>query len=78
VKGLIPLPNHQWHQGEAAVIVSIMASGGLLDQTLPLVTAIKKNNLFREEKELVTPWIDALAQQGHFDTSTLASSQPTR
>jgi tetratricopeptide (TPR) repeat protein len=78
VKGLIPLPNHQWHQGEAAVIVSIMASGGLLDQTLPLVTAIKKNNLFREEKELVTPWIDALAQQGRFDPAFLASSPPNR
>lgn len=60
VKDLLPLPNYKWHQGEAAVIVSIMASGGLLDQTQPLVKVIKPSHLFPEEKELVTPWLDRL------------------
>jgi tetratricopeptide (TPR) repeat protein len=63
VKSLIPLPQYRWHQGEAAVILSIMASGGCLDQTAPLATSIKKDGLLREEREMVTPWLDALALQ---------------
>jgi hypothetical protein len=40
-----------------------MASGGCLDQTAPLATSIKKDGLLREEREMVTPWLDALALQ---------------
>jgi len=73
VKSLIPLPQYRWHQGEAAVILSIMASGGCLDQTAPLATSIKKDGLLREEREMVTPWLDALALQ-HAPTAPAVAS----
>lgn len=75
VKSLIPLPQYRWHQGEAAVILSIMASGGCLDQTAPLATSIKKDGLLREEREMVTPWLDALALQPAPKTPAVASNR---
>lgn len=75
VKSLIPLPQYRWHQGEAAVILSIMASGGCLDQTAPLATSIKKDGLLREEREMVTPWLDALALQPAPTAPAVASTR---
>lgn len=75
VKSLVPLPQYRWHQGEAAVILSIMASGGCLDQSAPLATSIKKDGLLREEREMVTPWLDALASQPTPNTPAVASNR---
>jgi tetratricopeptide (TPR) repeat protein len=75
VKSLIPLPQYRWHQGEAAVILSIMASGGCLDQTAPLATSIKKDGLLREEREMVTPWLNALALQPAPTAPAVASTR---
>ena len=75
VKSLVPLPQYRWHQGEAAVILSIMASGGCLDQTAPLATSIKKDGLLREEREMVTPWLDALALQPAPTAPAVASTR---
>jgi tetratricopeptide (TPR) repeat protein len=75
VKSLVPLPQYRWHQGEAAVILSIMASGGCLDQTASLALSIKKDGLLREERELVTPWLEALAQQPAITEPAVASTR---
>ena len=53
---LVPLPRHRWHQGEAAVIASILASSGQIDRSAPLAAQIDPAQLFAEEKSLFTPW----------------------
>ncbi len=53
---LVPLPKYQWHQGEAAVIATIMASSGKLESCSGLVGQIDSNRIFKEEKALVEPW----------------------
>ncbi|MCB1208362.1 MAG: hypothetical protein KDK97_03490 [Verrucomicrobiales bacterium] len=53
---LVPLPKYQWHQGEAAVIASIMASAGKLESCSSLVAQIDSSRIFKEEKALVEPW----------------------
>lgn len=53
---LVPLPRHRWHQGEAAVIASILASSGQIDRSAPLAAQIDLTQLFAEEKSLFTPW----------------------
>lgn len=53
---LIPLPQHRWHQGEAAVIASIIASSGQIDRTKTLIQQIDPSQLFAEERALLAPW----------------------
>lgn len=53
---LVPLPRHRWHQGEAAVIASILASSGQIDRSAPLAAQIDPNQLLTEEKALFSPW----------------------
>lgn len=54
---LVPLPRHRWHQGQAAVIASILASGGQLDASRPLLEQIDPQQLFEEERQIVQPWM---------------------
>jgi hypothetical protein len=58
---LIPLPRYRWHQGEAAVIASIIAATGTLDKTSGLLTQIDVTSLFEEERILVAPWQQQLS-----------------
>jgi hypothetical protein len=53
---LVPLPRHRWHQGEAAVIASILASSGQIDRSAPLAAQIDATQLFAEENALFSPW----------------------
>ncbi|MBK8037238.1 MAG: hypothetical protein IPK22_08895 [Verrucomicrobiaceae bacterium] len=53
---LVPLPRHRWHQGEAAVIASILASSGQIDRSAPLAAQIDPNQLLTEERALFSPW----------------------
>lgn len=53
---LIPLPQHRWHQGEAAVVASIIASAGKIDRSSALIQQIDITQLLPEEKSLFEPW----------------------
>lgn len=53
---LIPLPQHRWHQGEAAVLASIIASAGKIDRSSALIQQIDIAQLLPEEKSLFDPW----------------------
>ncbi len=53
---LVPLPRHRWHQGEAAVIASILATSGQIDRSAPLAAQIDATQLFAEENALFAPW----------------------
>ncbi len=54
---LVPLPRHRWHQGQAAIIASILAAGGSLDSARPLLEKIDPQLLFSEEREVVQRWM---------------------
>lgn len=54
---LVPLPKHRWHQGQAAVIASILAAGGNLNSARPLLEQIDPGLLFAEERQIVQPWM---------------------
>jgi hypothetical protein len=58
---LVPLPKYRWHQGEAAVIASIIAAAGNFDRSSALLGQIDSSLLFEEEKHLVEPWHQKLA-----------------
>ncbi len=53
---LIPLPQHRWHQGEAAVVASIIASAGKIDRSSALIQQIDPTQLLPEEHTLFDPW----------------------
>ncbi|MBL9142337.1 MAG: hypothetical protein JNM99_01535 [Verrucomicrobiaceae bacterium] len=53
---LVPLPKYRWHQGEAAVIASIVAAAGNFDRSSALLGQIDDSLLFAEERLLVEPW----------------------
>ncbi|MGV3660983.1 MAG: hypothetical protein ACO1TE_12415 [Prosthecobacter sp.] len=53
---LIPLPQHRWHQGEAAVVASIIASAGKIDRATFLIQQIDPTQLLPEEHALFDPW----------------------
>ena len=53
---LVPLPRYRWHQGEAAVIASIVAASGNFDRSAALLGKIDTAKLFPEELALVNPW----------------------
>ncbi|WP_395744446.1 hypothetical protein [Prosthecobacter sp.] len=53
---LIPLPQYRWHQGEAAVLASIIASAGKIDRTSALIQQIDVTQLLPEEHTLFDPW----------------------
>jgi hypothetical protein len=53
---LVPLPRFSWHQGEAAVIASILAAAGSVDRSTVLLNQIKTEGLFEEERAMVGPW----------------------
>ncbi|MDB6119779.1 MAG: hypothetical protein JWO08_3560 [Verrucomicrobiaceae bacterium] len=52
---LIPLPRYRWHQGEAAVIASIVAATGSYDRSASLIKQIDTASLFPEEQALTVP-----------------------
>lgn len=56
LKLLIPLPHYRWHQGEAAVLASIIASAGQIDRSSPLIQQIDTSLLFPEEHTHFDPW----------------------
>ena len=53
---LIPLPQYRWHQGEAAVLASIIASAGKIDRSSALIQQIDPTQLLPEEHTLFDPW----------------------
>jgi len=53
---LIPLPQYRWHQGEAAVLASIIASAGKIDRSSALIQQIDPSQLLPEEHTLFDPW----------------------
>ncbi len=53
---LIPLPQYRWHQGEAAVVASIIASAGKIDRSSALIQQIDSTQLLPEEHTLFDPW----------------------
>jgi hypothetical protein len=53
---LIPLPQYRWHQGEAAVLASIIAAAGKIDRSSALIQQIDPAQLFPEERTLFDPW----------------------
>lgn len=53
---LVPLPRHRWHQGEAAVLASIISATGEIDRSSPLIQQIDASLLFVEERQLFDPW----------------------
>jgi hypothetical protein len=53
---LIPLPRHRWHQGEAAVLASIISATGEIERSSPLIQQIDPSLLFVEERHLFDPW----------------------
>jgi hypothetical protein len=53
---LIPLPQHRWHQGEAAVLASIIAAAGKIDRSSALIQQIDPSQLLPEERSLFAPW----------------------
>lgn len=70
---LTPLENHRWHQGEAAVIVSIMASAGQVDETRQIASALQPKGMLKEEKQMVMPWLERLAQTTESRSGALLS-----
>ena len=58
---LVPLPRYRWHQGEAAVIASIVAAAGHIDRSAGLLSKIRNDDLFAEERTMVEPWQHRLA-----------------
>lgn len=72
---LVPLPHHRWHQGQAAVIASILAAGGQLNASKALLDQIDLQQLFAEEREIVEPWMTG--QQLGLGISNLASDGGT-
>lgn len=58
---LVPLPRYRWHQGEAAVIASIVAAAGKVDRSAGLLSRINTGELFAEERSMVEPWKQKLA-----------------
>jgi hypothetical protein len=58
---LVPLPRHRWHQGQTAVIASILAAGGNLKSARPLLGQIDPELLFPEEHAIVQPWVTGSA-----------------
>lgn len=57
---LVPLPQHRWHQGEAAVIASIIAASGQIDRSSALIQQIDPAQLFGEERAIFSPWQNRL------------------
>jgi hypothetical protein len=53
---LVPLPRHRWHQGEAAVLASIISATGEIERSSPLIQQIDPSLLFVEERQLFDPW----------------------
>lgn len=53
---LVPLPQHRWHQGEAAVVASIIASAGKIDRSSALIQQIDPTQLLPEEHALFDHW----------------------
>lgn len=70
---LVPLPKYRWHQGEAAVIASIVAAAGNFDRSSALLGQIDVSLLFAEERLLVEPWHQRLN-----DGSTILSTAMNR
>ena len=58
---LIPLPQHRWHQGEAAVLASIIASAGKIDHSSSLIQQIDPSQLFPEEHTMFAPWLNRVS-----------------
>jgi len=61
---LVPLPRYRWHQGEAAVIASIVAAAGKIERTAGLLSKISATDLFAEERAMVEPWQHRLITAG--------------
>jgi len=53
---LIPLPQYRWHQGEAAVLASIIAASGQIDRSAAILQKIDPTQLYPEERTLFAPW----------------------
>ena len=73
---LMPLPQHAWHQGEAAVIASVMASAGQFDRSAGLIQKIDFSRLFQEERALIEPWRTRLALGDDDAQRKLQASNP--
>ena len=72
---LVPLPRYRWHQGEVAVISSIMASSGNIESCRALLSQIDASLLFQEEKSLCEPWQIRAAADSHLMSSAVTSTQ---
>ncbi len=73
---LIPLPQHSWHQGEAAVIASVMASAGQFNHSAGLIRQIDFSRLFQEERTLIEPWRTRLMLSENGFQQKLQASNP--
>ena len=71
---LVPLPKYRWHQGEAAVIASVIAAAGNFDRSSGLLAQIDTTLLFQEEKALVEPWHQRLIDGGPLFKNALSQA----
>jgi hypothetical protein len=74
---LVPLPRYRWHQGEAAVIASIVAAAGSYDRSATLLGQIDTTKLFPEEQALITPWQQRIANGGNLVSTVNAPADTT-
>jgi len=61
LKLLVPMPKHRWHQGEAAVLASMIASAGQTERSSVLIQKLDLTRLFPEERAMVEPWRNRLS-----------------
>lgn len=73
---LVPLPRYRWHQGEAAVIASIIAATGSYERSASLVGQIDSAKLFPEEQALLAPWQQRIAASSQVATNIIEAPKP--
>ena len=73
---LVPLPRYRWHQGEAAVIASIVAAAGKMDRSAGLLSRINTGELFTEERSMVEPWKQKLASSSPLLSKVETANEP--
>lgn len=72
LSGLVPLPRYRWHQGEAAVIASILASAGRFQEATALASSVTGGGLFNEERQILEPWMTRIRMQAGTSAHPLA------
>ncbi len=55
------LPRHRWHQGQAAIIGSILAAAGQAEAAAALFEGVNRDFLYAEELAIAEPWMNGHA-----------------